>query len=446
MSNIQGTMQHLIQTLNDTQPPVVSAPYTPHNPYNPCPDTHINTILGTLPYSSPIPPCTNTQSTPQSASALMSTVPLTPIRAWPTTHNPAIPTPPTPSPIPNPPPAYPPPQLSVNQTNPFIIQQGNQCVTSNPFIGSFSNANPFLYSNTTPVSHDIPILRPKDVSLLKLAELKGVVADNRLNTFFRQVESCTGSDDKRIEVAMARAEQNIATFLAAEIQNNGNNLSWSEIKRLMKQQFIGAATLLQAWQEITAMTYYFDEPPSSFVNKLQCKISALTLKFPNDPIPTSDKFLKTKIYKGLNSQVQVELVDFLADHIPLKNFMAYAEEEYYRAQGIILSNNNRVLPISGAESSQSPIPVRNTPPVGTPCNEIEKLTRKLNELNKKIEKVSMTRQNNIKKYCAFCKVATHNLSDCPYSPPKGVCFDFHQPNVRRGHVGCPGQLGGDSSL
>ncbi|XP_064100899.1 uncharacterized protein LOC135211526 [Macrobrachium nipponense] len=387
--DIQGTIQHLTPNRNNTQPPIMSTPHTSHIPGNPFSCDNLSTITGTPQYVPPIPPCTNTKYPPQNTTTITSTVPLIPINVSSTPPNPAVVIqPPTHHlHIPNPSSGNSCQNLHTSQSNPFILQQGQQTVITNPFFGPqptypFTNTNPFFYSINTPVAipQSVPVLKPKDVALLKLSELKGVLADNRLNTFFRQVESCTSSDDRRIEVAMARAEPDIATFLTAALVKQGNNLPWDEIKKLMKKQFIGSATLLQAWQEITAMTYYFDEPPSSFINKLQCKISALTLKFPNDPIPTSDKFLKTKVYKGLNSQAQAKLVDFLADHIPLENFMTWAEEEYYRAQGM---NGNRVLPISGTGNPQSSTPVTGVQQGEIQRSELDNLRKKLEELNKK---------------------------------------------------------------
>ncbi|XP_076037036.1 uncharacterized protein LOC143022622 [Oratosquilla oratoria] len=437
MSHLQGTIRHLMQVHNNTQPPVTPTPHTPHSPYNPSASAHPNPVAGTPQSGPPVPPRNIAQNTPQGAPAFIGTESLSPIRAWPASHNLTIPTP-----FPNPPPAYPPPQPPVNQTNPPNLHQSNQTVIASPSGGSpnspLNNTNPFLYSNIIPMP--IPqerVFKLKDVGLLKLSELRGVSADNRLNTFFRQVESCTSSDEERKEVALTKSEPDIAALLTAELAMKGNNLAWDEMKRIMKCQFLGSATLVQAWQEVNALAYYFDEPPSSFVTKLQCRIAALTLKFPNEQIPTSDKFLKTKIYEGLSSEAQARLVDFLADHIPLEKFMLYAEEEYYRAQGMSRGNRNRTMPISGAGSSQSPTPVTGTPQVGN--SEIDTLTKEVRELSKRVEKISMRTPQSSNTYCAFCRVTDHNLSACPHNPPRGVCFDCHRPNSRRGHTGCPGQ-------
>ena len=88
MSNLQGTMQHLMQIHNNTQPPVMPALQTSRNPCNPFSNGHLSTVAGTPQYRPPVPPRTNTQSTPQNASAFTNTVPLTPVRLWPSSHNP----------------------------------------------------------------------------------------------------------------------------------------------------------------------------------------------------------------------------------------------------------------------------------------------------------------------------------------------------------------------
>lgn len=435
--DLDDSYTDLIQ-LGNNQPQIMSTPQSSHIHYNPFLYGHFNTIAET-------PQITNTQHHIHSTPIFTNPQPIPPrnIFSVPSNQSSIIPPPAQyiTSSVPNP--SFTNHSTHTSQANPFM-QHGSQKYSSNLFLGhTVNNNNPFLYSLNAPVASldDMPVLKPKDVVLLKLSELQGVVADNRLNTFFRQVESCTKSDNRRIEVALARTEQDIATFITAELVKKGNNLSWDEIKRLMKKQFIGSATLLQAWQEITAMTYYSDEPPSSFINKLQCKISALTLKFPNDPIPTSDKFLKTKVFNGLSPHAQAKLSDFLAEHIPLANFMTYAEEEYYQAQGLNSSHRNRVLPLSGNLTPQSPPSVAVASQVGSQ-NEIAKLTKQLEDLSKKLGQLSKGKSNG--KYCSFCRVTDHNISECPQNPPLGVCFDCYQPKCRRGRSTCPGPVNRNS--
>ena len=472
--NVQETFQHLTQTTDNTQQPVMSTPLTSHKSHNPFTYGDLSTIYGTPQYRPPVPPRTSipspsflpTQNTPpdphnpflygyhptvpatQDTTSFTNTIPLTSINVSSVPPNPSYVIPPPAqfsASVPNPMTGN--VQTSpTSQSNPFSMQQSNQIIPSNPFVGSvpqytFNSTNPFLPTLSTPVTitHDIPVLKPKEVTLLRLSELIGIAAHNMLNIFFRQVESCTTSDDKRREIAMTRVESDIATLLTAEAMKLGNNLPWSEMKRIMQKRFVGTTKLLHAWQEVTALTYYSDIPPSSFINQLQCKISALQLKFPNEEIPTSDKFLKTKIYKGLNAHAQAKLVDFLADHIPLHKFIDYAEEEYYKELEFNSFNGNRVLPISGSGSPQSVKPVNNNPQVGTPSNEIEKLKKKVEELSKIVGKNSV-KKTKTGKYCAFCRVDDHNITECPFHPPRGVCFDCYQPNRKRGHDGCPGPV------
>lgn len=487
----QQTLQKFTQTPGNSYRPVMSTPYTGYDPSDPFTYGHLSTIQETPPYRSPVPPRTNTppamatpynaqdtsdpfsyehldtiqgtsqyrppvpprttqtDTTPQT-STFPSTVPLTPIKvtsAQPTSSHviPLLTQFSTSVPHPVAGTAY--PTSHTSQNNPFIVQPNVQMMPSNPFVGQIphyplNSTNPFLPTFSTPVTvtHDIPVLKPKEVTLLKLSELIGISADNRLNTFFRQVETCTTSDDKRREVALTRVEPDIATFLTAELVQRGNNIPWSEMKGIMQKQFLGTTNILQAWQEVNTMVYYSDIPPSSFLNKLKCKISALQLKFPKEEIPTSDKFLKTKIYKGLNSHAQAKLVDFLAEHISLQTFMTYAEEEYYKALEMNNCNGNRVLPISNNGSSHSSTVVKGNHPVGIQNNEIEKLTKKLEELSKKIQSSNLKKLNSNKKYCAYCRVDDHSLTECPFHPPRGVCFDCLEPNKRRGHKGCPGPV------
>ena len=205
-----------------------------------------------------------------------------------------------------------------------------------------------------------------------------------------QVESCVRSDSRRVEVALTRSEPDIATFLMSETKKRGS-FTWDEIKGIMKKQFLGvtaSCTLLQAWQEITAISYLKDEPPSSFLNKLQCKIAAVRMRFPNKSVPSSEKFLKMKISNGLHPTSQAILDDFLADDVPLEEFMLLAEEEYYRGQGKYLGQKERLLPLSGKRNPQTPPSIAPANPVESPQKEVECLTKQLEELKKEIQNVN----------------------------------------------------------
>ena len=80
-------------------------------------------------------------------------------------------------------------------------------------------------------------------------------------------------------------------------------------------------------------------------------------------------------------------------------------------------------------------------------DQIEKLTKQVEMLSKKLEKVTLQKQqvnrNRSNKYCSYCRVTDHNLTECPHSPVLGCCFDCGIPNQNRGHPGCPGPSRGN---
>ena len=121
--------------------------------------------------------------------------------------------------------------------------------------------------------------------------------------------------------------------------------------------------------------------------------------------------------------------------------MAYAEEEYYRAQGTDNGNRNRVLPLSGKSNSQPQPQLAGASQVETQEAKIDALAKKLEDLRNILQTMTVRKQRS--KYCAYCRVVDHNLAECPYNPPRGVCFDCHRPNCRRGHDGCPGPQNGN---
>ncbi|XP_064083037.1 uncharacterized protein LOC135199052 [Macrobrachium nipponense] len=138
----------------------MSTPHMSHIPSNPFSCDNLSTITGTPQYIPPILPCTNTKYPPQNTTTITSTVPLIPINVSSTPPNPAVviqpPTQPS-TPIPNPSSGNSCQNPHTSQSNPFILQQGQQTVIPNPFLGPqptypFNNTNPFFYSINTPVA------------------------------------------------------------------------------------------------------------------------------------------------------------------------------------------------------------------------------------------------------------------------------------------------------
>ena len=104
-------------------------------------------------------------------------------------------------------------------------------------------SNPFW---TDPITGNTPemfqsmgsLIKPKDISMLKLSELHGVGTESRLTRFYSQVEFCVSSSSDRIQVALVRVEHDIATLVNAEISKVGNYITWSDFKDILNRQFI----------------------------------------------------------------------------------------------------------------------------------------------------------------------------------------------------------------
>ena len=285
LESLKSKLDDLSQIVGNTQSNMISTPYHTNRPPSPFDPFNVRHL-------------TNVTHTPSRTSAptLPSNPPVIPSSVY------------FPSSVTNNPPSFGVPlntQTSVSyplsSTIPLsTIPLYTQAARNNPFSGfsGMNNTNPFQVAQSN--SQAQGLFRPKDVSILKLSELQGVGSDIRLNTFFRQVESCSDSDNLRIEIALARSEPDIATFISAEVFSRSNGLPWDDLKQIMVGHFTTfSATLVQAWQEVTAMTYCSDEPPGLFLNRLRCKISALKLKYPESQIPVSDTFLKKKVFQGL---------------------------------------------------------------------------------------------------------------------------------------------------
>ena len=166
-------MQHLVKTPDNIQPNIMSTPNPTHlldKPLKPIPFGHLSTITESPLHDSVTP----TQPQPHFSQTIT-----------PVTNTPHITT--TTVPLLN---------LSTNpqqdthtsHVNAVSHQQSNDAGQNNTLPGSFfnypsvNNNNPFFCSLNNP--DDKPVLRPKDVALLKLSELRGIVADNTLTHSF----------------------------------------------------------------------------------------------------------------------------------------------------------------------------------------------------------------------------------------------------------------------
>ena len=281
-------------------------------------------------------------------------------------------------------------------------------------------------------------LKSKDILVLKLPELHGVESDAKLTRFFDQVESCATADQDRINLAKVKVDENILTLLTVEMSKIGRRISWVEFKNILNKNFSNPMTVNQAWDEIENEYYTGDEPPRCFVNRLRCKVSALEMKFPHDQLPRVDSVIKRKLYYGVNKKAQRKLRHFLDDNVTLSKFLEIVTEEHQIDLRNAETDRRNVFPVNKSSFSRS----QPTNADHTSCTDpkILKMEKQLNELCNKFKTFGNKKANNADKYCAFCRVREHSLTECPNNPPIGVCFDCLRPNCKRGAASCPGRV------
>ena len=266
-------------------------------------------------------------------------------------------------------------------------------------------------------------LRPKDIPIVTLRDLHGLETESRIARFFDQVESCAQEDPDRIQVAMNRVDTPIATLLQREIKKL-TVCNWEDVKKIMSQNFCSSHSLPQVWRELEGEKYHIDEEPRAFVNRITCKYSAIEQKFPNAHIPSRDKLIKKRLYKGLPPRSQSLLSDFLDGETPLQEFIEMIENERDKT---FMGNMAGNIPVFTVKPDKPESQV--TPSL---TSQIETLQAHVKQLTDRINK-----GQGPKIYCAFCRCTEHNLAKCPRNPPRGVCFDCLQKGFKRGHEDCP---------
>lgn len=271
-------------------------------------------------------------------------------------------------------------------------------------------------------------MKPKEVEMLKLAELHGIGTSVRLKRFFEQVESCSEEDKNRITIAKSRIENEIAILLTSKIQEELTPITWAKIKSILSKQFNTSLDISRAWMEIDEAKYSVDTHPQAFVNKMQCRLHELRLAFPHQHLPPPDRLIKRKLQEGLREISSRNLEDFFDEGVPLSQFVEIVERERHNA---ISSGNlvrRRQLMVKG-------IPTTGQTQENPEMSEVESLRAQLQVLMDQIKRLSTGKS----RYCTYCRTDSHYLRECPQNPPRG-CFDCSRPlsQCRRGAPGCPG--------
>ncbi len=282
---------------------------------------------------------------------------------------------------------------------------------------------------------------------IHITDLKRLEATGRLTLFFENAEQCTEVDEERVMVAKKRVSSNLALLLQNR-QARGQCTSWEEVENLLRNEFAVDLNLDQAWRELEAATYDWEDSPQAFTNRLICRYAVLEQKFSAEKLLNRDRLIKRKLWQGLPSTVKSRIESFTDTDYPLTQFLDCLEHE---RQFLLEAQKVPVFHIP--EKGGKPTP----PPEAEPRmtnQHFEKLQQQLDNLTQKMTKMikpptsfkcprcrtdDHTRSNCPSPYCPYCRNDTHSLSNCTQRPPVGTCFDCRRPNCRRGKPGCPGR-------
>lgn len=281
-------------------------------------------------------------------------------------------------------------------------------------------------------------LKPRDIPLLELSQLHGVETESFLNRFFDRVESCIPEITERVKVAQSRLDIPLANLVKAEMDAYRIH-SWESFKKVLQNQFKGSTQISELWRELGEERYEVHDSPRAFANRLVCKYSALTAKFPKETLPDRDQLIKKRLCQGLPRRAQMRLEDFLNSKMDLTTFIDTVEFE--RSLSLGQEGEGRMFRMSQEKGVEEPT-VQN---LGVekkddkdPQDRWGELQKSLLELTEQMRKINNPPK---KPWCGYCRTGDHERFRCPLNPPKGSCFDCMRVGCRKGNPDCPGRGG-----
>ena len=268
-----------------------------------------------------------------------------------------------------------------------------------------------------------PLLKPRDIPVLELGQLKGVEGEGKLGIFLSQVENCSLETEERKRIVMARVGAQIAMYVQAMLKDN-SDMSWETFKRNLTVELTDQNPN-NLYDELGGLKYDLDEDPMEFVAKLRCKFAILQMKGGGGTEINIEKILKRKMVQGLPRQSRERLELFKEDGVTLKRFL----ERFSQERTVALAQEVTGVRQVNEEKKEEP--------------KKPEVEEKLAELERKLEQLRTNRpvrKQFYSKYCPFCKSPSHSVRDCNKHPQPGSCFDCLRMNCRRGQAGCPGRV------
>ncbi|KAG0718597.1 hypothetical protein GWK47_052139 [Chionoecetes opilio] len=150
------------------------------------------------------------------------------------------------------------------------------------------------------------LIKPRDIRMLNLSDLQGIETEGRLKVFFSQVESCSEDLEERKRILMARVDPPLALYIQNAL-SQVNFKSWDALTYWLYEELTDN-NVDRILNSISEVKYDWLEDPQDFATKLKCKYAILEAKSKHPgEIPRRDKIIKTKLLRGLPSQIKAKL-------------------------------------------------------------------------------------------------------------------------------------------
>ena len=266
------------------------------------------------------------------------------------------------------------------------------------------------------------LLKPRDIPIMELSQLKGVEGAGRLAVFLSQVESCSSDAEERQQIVQMRADAPLALFIQSI--RSERQMSWTQFKEQLTAELTNQSEE-KIYDSLNDLKYSCDQDPTTFMTELKCKLAALAVQTKSRGMPCLDKLVKTKLMKGMPKASRDRLELYMDENISLQIFLRKLETE-------------RLVVMAQHEDSVRVVepPVRPTQGVVTP-NPPMRTTREgaLADPERRYSQGSRR-----EKYCPYCRARSHSVAECRKQPRPGSCYDCLQFNCYRGHPSCPGRI------
>ena len=260
-------------------------------------------------------------------------------------------------------------------------------------------------------------IKPRDIPVLELTQLKGVDGEGKLSAFLDQVEMCASSFEERKQILKTRLDAQLNISVQA-LMTDHEIWSWSQLRKVMIEG-LTSQSKDRIFDVINEFKYDLEEDPYYFVNQLKYKLALLDIKTGSGTIVNKDKLIKQKLIQGLPKHQRDRLELYKEAKMPLNQFLERFNHERATAQATTSSHVRSV----GAEN--------------TTTN--DELCKKIADLESKLARMNTRRWEPSDRYCPYCRTNSHTVANCRRNPPPGSCYDCLRMNCRRGQAGCPGR-------